>query len=222
MSATYDAMGVTARRSSDHVRPDDTKRLITISTLALAVVCAFTILSLLLPSTKPQGDVSRWCDNSDCRAHAALLTRNLNRSIDPCQNFDAYVCSTWKPDDRFPSVFQTALDDLSIAWLDGLHDLLEKGAKTASVAAKPLAMYASCVENSEASEADKGWFLEFLRARKLAWPERPRGGVRASSVLVDLALNWEMSLWMRVRVLKHPFTPGARRFLLLPGRTSDV
>ncbi|KAL1470130.1 hypothetical protein MTO96_040632 [Rhipicephalus appendiculatus] len=118
-----------ARLGSAHVRPDDTKRLITITTLALAVVCLFTILSLLLPSTRPQGDVSRWCETSDCRDYAALLTHDLNRSVDPCDDFDAYVCSTWKPDDRFPGVFLTSLDDLSIAWLDGLPELLEKGAK---------------------------------------------------------------------------------------------
>ncbi|KAH7958200.1 hypothetical protein HPB51_027816 [Rhipicephalus microplus] len=151
-----------------------------------------------------------------------LLAHKLNRSVDPCHDFDAYVCSTWKPDDRFPRVSQTLLGDLSISWLDGLPELLEEGAKVASLAAKPLAMYSSCVENSGASEADKGLFLEFLRDRKLAWPDKPRGGVRAPTVFVDLAMNWEMALWMRVRVLKHPFTPGARRFLLLPGRRSDV
>ncbi|XP_075732950.1 uncharacterized protein LOC142775438 [Rhipicephalus microplus] len=151
-----------------------------------------------------------------------LLAHKLNRSVDPCHDFDAYVCSTWKPDDRFPRVSQTLLGDLSISWLDGLPELLEEGAKVASLAAKPLAMYSSCVENSGSSEADKGLFLEFLRDRKLAWPDKPRGGVRAPTVFVDLAMNWEMALWMRVRVLKHPFTPGARRFLLLPGRRSDV
>ncbi|KAL3251749.1 hypothetical protein MRX96_000417 [Rhipicephalus microplus] len=119
-------------------------------------------------------------------------------------------------------VFQTSLDDLSISWLDGLPELLEEGAKVASLAAKPLAMYSSCVENSGASEADKGLILEFLRARKLAWPDKPRGGVRAPTVFVDLAMNWEMTLWMRVSVLKHRSTPGAQRFLLLPGRRSDV
>ncbi|KAL3208574.1 hypothetical protein MRX96_038981 [Rhipicephalus microplus] len=169
-----------------------------ITTLALVVVCAFTILSLLLLSTRPQKDVSRWCDTSDCRQYATLLARELDRSVDRCHDFDA------------------------IAWLDGLPELLEEGAKVASLAAKPLAMYSSCVENSGASEADKGLFLEFLRARKLAWPDKPRGGVGAPTVFVDLAMNWEMTLWMRVRVLKHPFTPGARRFLLLPGRRSDV
>ncbi|KAH7946618.1 hypothetical protein HPB52_001862 [Rhipicephalus sanguineus] len=219
---TQETQDGSARHGPAHVRPDDTKRLITITTLALAVVCAFTILSLLLPSTRPQGDVSRWCDTSDCRDFATLLTRELNRSVDPCHDFDAYVCSMWKPDDRFPRVFQTALDDLTIAWLDGLPELLEKGAKAASLAAKPLAMYSTCVKNSGVSVADKGWFLEFLSARKLSWPDRPRGGVRVSNVLVDLSMNWEMSLWMRVRVLKHPFTPGARRFLFLPGRRSDV
>ncbi|KAL1446548.1 hypothetical protein MTO96_044553 [Rhipicephalus appendiculatus] len=118
-----------ARLGSAHVRPDDTKRLITITTLALAVVCLFTILSLLLPSTRPQGDVSRWCETSDCRDYAALLTHDLNRSVDPCHDFDAYVCSTWKPDDRFPGVFVMSLDDLSIAWLGGLPELLEKGSQ---------------------------------------------------------------------------------------------
>lgn len=211
-------------RGSGHASrlPDDRKRLITVTALALAVVCAFTVLSLMLPSTKPQGEVSRWCDTSDCRDHAALLTRDLNRSINPCNDFDAYVCSTWKPDARFPIVFQTALDDLSIAWLDGLKELLEKGVKMASVAVKPLAMYTTCVESSGASEADKSWFLGFLRERKLSWPERPHGGAKATSVLMDLAVNWQMSLLLRVRVLKHPFTPDRRRFLLVPARRSDV
>ncbi|XP_075553539.1 neprilysin-1-like [Dermacentor variabilis] len=206
----------------DGQRSDDRGRLAIIAVLALTLVLACTILSFFLPEAKLLGALSGWCDTSECRRHATLLTHGLNRSIDPCQDFHDYVCSTWEPDPRFASVLRIALDDLSIRWLNDLEELLHESVFHMPVAEKPLDMYRACVNNSGASVEDWNLFRRFLSDRGLSWPEPPPSDVSASSVIVNLALRWQMSLWLRIRVLKHPFVPGGRRFLLLPGRKSEA
>ncbi|KAH7947819.1 hypothetical protein HPB52_016147 [Rhipicephalus sanguineus] len=175
----------------------DRRRLVTLTVLAVAVVAAFTLLAYVLPVPRLVRLTTRLCETADCRHYAALLTRGLNRSIDPCHDFEAYVCSTWTPDTRYPAL-SNALDDLAMAWMDGLDDLLDRGARTIPAARKPRAL--------------------------LSWPEEPTAGdnVNVASVLVNLALHWDVSLWLCVRVTRHPFVPGARRIVFLPGRKSDV
>ncbi|KAL1420151.1 hypothetical protein MTO96_004575 [Rhipicephalus appendiculatus] len=206
----------------DAQRSEDRERLAIIAVLALFLVFACTILSFILPEAKLLGGLSDWCDSSECRRYASLLTDGLNRSIDACDDFDAYVCSTWQPNPLFAPFLDVAIDDLSIRWLDDLEKLLREGVFHMSVAEKPLAMYRDCVGNGRPSEEDRELFRRFLKERGLSWPQAPTGNTSASSIIVDLALHWEMSLWLRVRVLKHPFSPGGRRFLLLPGRKSDT
>lgn len=199
------------------------RRMIYVVVLALALVATFTLIAYLFPGLTFAVRSPNYCEASECLRHVELLTHGLNRSIDPCQDFQAYVCSTWTPDARFPEVSAAALDDLGIAWLDDLPKLLEEGAKEWPVARKPLAMFQSCASRANvSSEFKRQEFLEFLRACNLSWPEKPAGGYSALNVLFDLAFRWELTVWLRVRVNKHPFLPDAWRLLFLHGRTSAI
>ncbi|KAL1416219.1 hypothetical protein MTO96_006478 [Rhipicephalus appendiculatus] len=201
------------------------RRLATVTVLAVAVVAAFTLLAYVLPSPRLVRRSTRFCETADCRNHVALLTRGLNRSIDPCHDFEAYVCSAWAPDARYPAL-SNALDDLAIAWMDGLDDLLDRGARTIPAARKPRALFKACIASTagRATPEDRQLFRKFLQELRLSWPEEPTSSdnVNVASVLVNLALHWGVSLWLCIRVTRHPFVPGARRIVFLPGRKSDV
>ncbi|KAH6929021.1 hypothetical protein HPB50_022480 [Hyalomma asiaticum] len=203
---------------------EEWRKLGTLTFLAVVVVAVFTLIAYVLPTPRLVRLLTRLCDTADCRRHAALLTRGLNRSIDPCHDFEAYVCSTWKPDDRYLGL-SNALDDLAIAWMDGLHELLEQGAKTIPAARKPQALFEACVASAagQASPEDRQLFSQFLQELSLSWPEAPQSDkVNAASVLVNLALHWDVSLWLRIRVTRHPFVSSARRIVFLPGRKGDA
>ncbi|XP_075552130.1 neprilysin-11-like isoform X2 [Dermacentor variabilis] len=199
------------------------RRLAVLTSLAIVVVAAFTLIAYALPAPRLVRLVTRWCDTDDCRHHAALLTGGLNRSIDPCHDFEAYACSAWTPDARFP-LLSNALDDVAIAWLTGLEELLDRGAKEIPAARKPRALFAACVASAagQASAEDRQRFRKFLQELRLSWPEASASNVTARSVLVDLSLHWDVSLWFHIRVTRHPFATGARRIVFLPGRKSDV
>ncbi|KAH6927177.1 hypothetical protein HPB50_000140 [Hyalomma asiaticum] len=207
----------------DTQRSEDRERLAIIAVLALSLVFACTILSFFLPEAKLLGDLSGWCDTSECRSHASLLTDGLNRSVDPCRDIDAYVCSTWHPNPVFAPFLHMALDDLSIRWLEDLEKLLRDSVFHMPVAEKPLAMYRACVDNSGADLVDRAVFRRFLRDRGTLVArvtDEQRQCVEHNSgpgpSMGDVAVA------CAVRVLEHPFVPGGRRFLLLPGRNSDA
>ncbi|XP_050027649.3 neprilysin-1-like [Dermacentor andersoni] len=199
------------------------RRLAVLTSLAIVVVAAFTLIAYALPAPRLVRLVTRWCDTDDCRHHAALLMGGLNRSIDPCHDFEAYACSAWTPDARFP-VLSNALDDVAIAWLTRLGELLDRGAKEIPAARKPRALFTACVASAagQTSAEDRQRFRKFLQELRLSWPETPASNVTARSVLVDLSLHWDVSLWFHIRVTRHPFATGARRIVFLPGRKSDV
>ncbi|KAH9371152.1 hypothetical protein HPB48_017091 [Haemaphysalis longicornis] len=165
-----------------------------------------------------------YCEASECLRHVELLTHGLNRSIDPCQDFQAYVCSTWNPDSRFPEVSATALDDLAISWLDDLpKDARRERLRSGRWRESPLAMFQSCVRRGNvSSDFNRREFLDFLRALRLSWPEKPANGHEVKHILVDLVVRWELTLWLRVRLIKHPFVPDAWRLLLTHARASSI
>ncbi|XP_077564726.1 uncharacterized protein LOC144180220 [Haemaphysalis longicornis] len=66
--------------------------------LLAAVTCVMLTLigAAFLASLGPYGDAPRLCSSNACAGHAALLDASLNRSVDPCQDFHGYVCSSWE------------------------------------------------------------------------------------------------------------------------------
>ncbi|KAH9384409.1 hypothetical protein HPB48_026416 [Haemaphysalis longicornis] len=199
------------------------RRLFFVVAFALALVAAFVLIAYLFRGLAFAVRATSYCEASECLRHVELLTHGLNRSIDPCQDFQGYVCSTWNPDSRFPEVSATALDDLAISWLDDLPNMLEESAKEWPVARKPLAMFQSCVRRGNvSSDFNRREFLDFLRVLRLSWPEKPANGHDVKHILVDLVVRWELTLWLRVRLIKHPFVPDAWRLLLTHARASSI
>nr|XP_050024103.1 neprilysin-11-like [Dermacentor andersoni] len=170
----------------------------------------------------------RTCETRDCQRHALLLTVGLNRSADPCHDFGAYVCSAWSPAGggsrsrrgrSTEEAFESQLNDVLIAWLGGLEDLLISGLDVEKVASKPLALLRSCRKRGpRASTDDLDEFREFIVLLGLCWPDDNCCDVSALGVLLGLVYRWDLCFWLRMRVLRSSKSNGtARRLALYPG-----
>ncbi|XP_077553624.1 endothelin-converting enzyme 1-like [Haemaphysalis longicornis] len=85
------------------------------------------------------------CQTEGCTGHVSLLTRHLNRSIDPCDDFGAYVCSAWRPSSDSYLLGTSVMSDVFYSWFRNFNRTLYEGTKKLHVGVKPLAMYASCM-----------------------------------------------------------------------------
>ncbi|KAH8034834.1 hypothetical protein HPB51_003121 [Rhipicephalus microplus] len=146
------------------------------------------------------------CDSRDCQRHALLLTVGLNRSADPCHDFSAYVCSAWTSGVSHANgsmeTIKSQLNDVLIAWLRGLEDLLISGLDLQKVASKPLALLRSCqAPGRRTSAEDLDDFRKLIPLLGLSWPGDDCCDVSALGVLLGLVYRWDLCFWLRIRLL---------------------
>ncbi|KAH7953235.1 hypothetical protein HPB49_006312 [Dermacentor silvarum] len=140
------------------------------------------------------------CGTADCLRHAFRLQSALNRSVDPCHDFGAFVCGSAGGGGDVPDV----RTELWQQWTTSVLQLLQTGNQRAGTAkAKMAAMLRSClrVEPTGAFHENIAALRQFVDERRLAWPGAKREDVHPLDVLLDLAINWQMPLWFSARVL---------------------
>ncbi|XP_077548726.1 endothelin-converting enzyme 1-like [Haemaphysalis longicornis] len=159
------------------------------------------------------------CLTQGCVSHMRFLTDGLNRSLDPCHDFAAYVCSAWRAGSSpNPAIKRSQVGDVVRTWLGGLRDLLSVGPRELEVARKPLALFRSCLARRPASADDLADFRSFLSSLGLCWPDEDCPHADALGTLLALVYRWDVCFWMRIRVL-HNFKHGddGRRLALYTG-----
>ncbi|KAH7940789.1 hypothetical protein HPB49_005823 [Dermacentor silvarum] len=117
-----------------------------------------------------------------------LLEDQLDKTIDACEDFGAYVCRRWLPRKEFAELSRSMLSDMVLSWLSRLPDTLTKSAARLPVGRKAAAMFNSCL-------------TQFMHDHGLAWPEFPDGSIKPLEALFDLSFNWRVHLWLRLNVL---------------------
>ncbi|XP_077524845.1 endothelin-converting enzyme-like 1 [Amblyomma americanum] len=135
--------------------------------------------------------------------HAFLLSAALNRSLDPCEDFGAYVCSAWLSSSAHSRSLQ---EDLWYRWTkQTAHQLVRQRLfPEARPMVKAATMLQRCLDmDGDSSRENTRIFHHFLRQRNLsaAPGEQTVAGAHALDVLLDLAINWRMSLWFSVAML---------------------
>ncbi|KAK8766566.1 hypothetical protein V5799_006662, partial [Amblyomma americanum] len=53
------------------------------------------------------------CASADCKLHASFFRRRLDTRIDPCADFDAYVCSLWSP---ASGLARDLVEEMALSW----------------------------------------------------------------------------------------------------------
>ncbi|KAL3204773.1 hypothetical protein MRX96_011746 [Rhipicephalus microplus] len=66
------------------------------SVIVTVALCVLLLGSLFLLTTRRSVIRLKLCRTEDCQRHATLLTEYLNTTLDPCDDFEAYVCSAWQ------------------------------------------------------------------------------------------------------------------------------
>ncbi|XP_077485820.1 neprilysin-2-like [Amblyomma americanum] len=153
------------------------------------------------------------CGTEDCVSHGRALLAGLNLSVDPCVNFYQYVCghvAQGFDEDRVSRMYARKVEDY-------IRYRNKPGADNQGVGARLEAMFTPalnlCLQRP--SVEDPTAFVEFMRERGLRWPYGPELpdnrteeiGNPLFPILVDLSLNWRVSLWFDVNVM-HSETEG--------------
>ncbi|KAL3225796.1 hypothetical protein MRX96_049107 [Rhipicephalus microplus] len=152
------------------------------------------------------------CTSEGCLHHAQVLLTALNMSIDPCDDFHAFVCSSWErrltgglanAAPVYTDRLMMAFADRAIAELQS--DLVKITGSTSqdANAATHLAsqFFESCTtsdSNDDASSATSTTskmrlqqFRELRTRMHLPWPEQmPNQTIEPLDVMLDLAINW--------------------------------
>ncbi|KAH9361321.1 hypothetical protein HPB48_006883 [Haemaphysalis longicornis] len=157
------------------------------------------------------------CDTDDCLQHAYMLVAGLNRSLDPCDDFGAFVCSAW---------FTTSLYSFSkqqdrwFNWIRSSGQLLGaervRRAVRETALAKAISLFHLCLKINVTTSRDSVKVLrEFMVAMRIATPEgAPEAEAHPLDVLIDFAVNWQMPFWFDVCLLKAGSVTGV---LIRPG-----
>ncbi|XP_037576674.1 endothelin-converting enzyme 2-like [Dermacentor silvarum] len=144
------------------------------------------------------------CSTEDCRRHVKLLTKNLNLTLNPCEDFHAFVCSAAPSTSDRSENFKTVVDGLRLSWYNQLRDMLIGGSLKLPVGRKALAMYTWCRDQYPSDAPDLPLFLDFLRGQGMNWPEPPRLLEPPLQFAIRLVYLWHAPFWMTVSVLEVP------------------
>ncbi|KAH7960243.1 hypothetical protein HPB49_018103 [Dermacentor silvarum] len=189
--------------------------ILTISIVIVTVLTIFVVI--LLTRQRRTVPTQPFCETEDCFHHSYRLLGKLNRSLDPCENFSAYVCSAWSPPEGYLKHSNSAMDDVRKSWFPAFREMLREGSETIKVGLKPLAMYSSCMGTRSEYGSNVEIFWDMLKECGLTWPEEPEPGkTSALDVLMTLAYKWQLPLFFQVRVLRLK-SASKWRFTMDPG-----
>ncbi|KAH9383920.1 hypothetical protein HPB48_025822 [Haemaphysalis longicornis] len=186
--------------------------------LLLAAVVAFVLSAR--PAKLPGKDV-HVCSSIQCIHHAELILSKLNWTVDPCSDFETFVCSKWKAPTN-PYRQATVLDRFAIeAWFNYFRTVFTEGTRRLAVGSKARAMFEVCLTNTGSNEVSSASLLkEFMHKRKIPWPDDPLPGVTPLGVLLDLAYNWRIGIWFDLKSFRPPMQSAKHALLFSPARTA--
>ncbi|KAL1419556.1 hypothetical protein MTO96_025297 [Rhipicephalus appendiculatus] len=192
-------------------RTEALKSKVAATMLLVVAILAFAFLLRISAST---GNKRRtYCTTTGCLTHKALIEEQLDRGVDPCDDFYAYVCNRWKPKKEFSDLSHSALSDMVMSWLSDLPTTLSKGMTFLPVGRKAAAMFNSCMTETG---SHVNILKNFMNAHGLVWPEKPDEHSLPANALFDLSFNWNVNLWFALNVLPGVEQSARRRIFMKP------
>ncbi|KAH7980033.1 hypothetical protein HPB49_012792 [Dermacentor silvarum] len=192
----------------------------------VALSLSLTLYMLTSRAMAPPGGRRKQglCLSSACRLHAHLVTTLVDPSRDPCDDLEAFACSKWAPRVTHkwgrwygygPALTAHALSE----WFDTFKDEVSAGAVGLAAGRHALTAFEACMDDSMHGEHKKKLDVlrQFMKERKILWPEPPTEGVHPLGVLLDLAYNWRLNLWFEARPLLRATSSSKTDLLLKAG-----
>ncbi|KAL1430483.1 hypothetical protein MTO96_014926 [Rhipicephalus appendiculatus] len=165
------------------------------------------------------GNSPTLCQTADCIRHADLFAHWLNDSIDPCEDFAAFVCSAWAYGAQYRRGESTSVrQEIVFDFTEQVAETMAAGTTQIPVGSKPLAMFRTCMEVTAHSAHTKEVIRRFLADEGVPWPRSmhsPIYGIALSplEILMRFAIKWQLPLWFNVLVL--PKFAGGQRAVLI-------
>ncbi|CAN8005023.1 unnamed protein product, partial [Ixodes hexagonus] len=151
------------------------------------------------------------CATDDCLVHAYKIGHHLDQNRKPCDDFTAFVCSAWQQKSRGIAT-SGILEDTLFDWLAEVTDTLTRNSLRLRVGSKLQAMFSSCVGRiREDKKAAIQVARTFMADRGLSWPDKSPVNLNALEVLLELAVNWMIPLWVQIILL--PATESRPRMI---------
>ncbi|XP_065283298.1 neprilysin-1-like [Dermacentor albipictus] len=169
-------------------------------TMALPVatvllIAALFFLSPLWGRRASVGRIRGTCTTDECNRVADMLAKSLNRTEDPCVDFDSFVCSRWKPRSEFISNFEIEMNRIHMR---RVADLLLNGKPHFSASAKSTRFIRKCTGQTENQEKLKA-LTDFADRLGIPWPYNKTAGdsinVNPLLVVFELSVRWGIYIW---------------------------
>ncbi|KAG0417572.1 hypothetical protein HPB47_005505, partial [Ixodes persulcatus] len=164
---------------------------------ALVVISCVFLLSVMiillwtLRSKKPQAAVLSWCTADGCLEHAAVLTKSMDRSVQPCEDFYAYVCGNWKHGSLGIINISDAAGIVRARFQQANALMLFNGTSSLASFNRVAATFKSCIKRgNEDLPSNLRKLKSFMKARGIPWPYEAQGDRHPLDVLLDLDINW--------------------------------
>ncbi|KAL1475095.1 hypothetical protein MTO96_037534 [Rhipicephalus appendiculatus] len=157
------------------------------------VLVLMAVLIYIVTREKPRIRVDT-CRSDDCAAFGEELHAAIDWSIDPCQDFHAYVCGVWDdPLRQTTTESRMVAAALDLAIQEAKQDLVQQS-HAPQQRSKATHFFESCVIAGRRKQDNLKEFADLRRSLGLLWPEHnPSDAAHPLDVMVNLALNWEMN-----------------------------
>ncbi|XP_020296575.1 neprilysin-like, partial [Pseudomyrmex gracilis] len=155
-----------------------TSNLVIVFLIAISHVTCFSVVT-----TNNTGFIQyALCTTDKCINTASEILANLNRTVDPCDNFYTFACGGWlqnnQPNDSFPYI--TILDSITRKVTDQVREFIAEPAKESDIKTllKVKQIYAQCMDNGTYyDDVEKGFdadeqnnLFRGVVNRYLKWP----------------------------------------------------
>ncbi|XP_075550134.1 endothelin-converting enzyme 1-like [Dermacentor variabilis] len=166
--------------------------------LPVATVLLIAALFFLSPLWGRRASVGRsggTCTTDECYRVADILAKSLNRTEDPCVDFDSFVCSKWKPRSEFISNFEVEMNRIHMR---RVADLLLNGNPHFHASAKSTRFIRKCTGQTENPEKLKA-LTDFADRLGIPWPYNKTAvdsiDVNPLLVVFELSVRWGIYIW---------------------------
>ncbi|KAL1435306.1 hypothetical protein MTO96_011218 [Rhipicephalus appendiculatus] len=192
-------------------------RFVQLLATIIGIIVSIVILVTIIITAYKEDHSAKTCNTFDCLVHANLLKASVNSSVDPCDNFSAYVCSSWVPKKAAFRLY-SVMDIMRNTWYNQFGDTLRRGSSKIPVGKKALAMYEKCMKASLSADSTSlhiPLILSLFRHLPAGWHNVSNEAVSAVSLAVMLAHRYRSPFWLTINVIDRPLSP-IRRVVVKP------
>ncbi|XP_064469194.1 endothelin-converting enzyme 1-like [Ornithodoros turicata] len=170
-----------------------------LSIVAAIVLAIIIVLGLRGSITYAQRSVVHFtvCTSESCRIYSSLLSRSINESEDPCDNFYQYVCAGWKTQHAQTSVYKEHMKYFVNAVAKTMRRVqVPRHGQTAVHQAAAIYQRCAAIVTEGKEELDE--FLAVLHSVGIYWPRIPENA-NAIAVMIQTYTTLQISPLFTIR-----------------------